>query len=656
MDTIAGHDDRAGYAWNEDADGVVTVTMDDPDRAVNTMNPHFVTAFEATLDRLEGERDRIAGVILASAKESWFAGGDLELLRAADPARAAEEAARVAHMKSLLRRLERLGKPVVAALSGSALGGGLEVALAAHRRIAAGDAKGARFGFPEVSLGLLPGGGGIVRTVRMLGVRKALAEVILPASRFGAEEALAVGLVDEVVPAASLRDRAKAWIAANPAPAKPWDEEGFRLPGGTPASPSLAGALPVMPALLRAQLMGAPVPAPRAAMAAAVEGASVDIETASVIETRYFVGLTHSPVAKSMIAAFFDRREVEAGTSRPAGVPRLVATRVRVAGDEAATAVFAAAATRSGIEVVDEGAAGGPAGPADVDLVIRALPAWTSAGAEQHESEAVGLRLCAPREGVTLAEVVRGERTSHDAVARAFDLARQLRAVPIVVNGGGSFVARIVDAYLAEAVAAVGEGVEPATVEQAALQAGYAAGALRFLDELTLPRARALRRQAEEEGAGSRRAAHPADEVLDWMLAQGRSGRAAGGGFYDDDESGRRGRLWPGLRARYRAGHATLSFADLRERLLFAGALAATRCLDRGVLGSVAEANVGSVHGAGFPAWTGGALRYVDQHDGALAGFVMRADELADRYGERFRPPASLREKAADGERSVREA
>lgn len=654
MGTTAGHD-QAGYAWSEDADGVVTVTMDDPDSDVNTMNPHFVTAFGGALDRLESERDRITGVILASAKASWFAGGDLALLRAADPARAAEEVARVDHVKSLLRRLERLGRPVVAAMNGSALGGGLEIALAAHRRIAAGDAKGARFGFPEVSLGLLPGGGGTVRTVRMLGVRKALAEVILPASRFRPEEALAVGLIDEVVPAASLHDRAKAWIAANPAPVKPWDEEGFRLPGGTPASPSLAGALPAMPALLRAQLEGAPVPAPRAAMAAAVEGASVDFETASVIETRYFVGLTHSPVAKSMIAAFFERREVETGANRPAGVPRLVVKRVGVVGDGAATAVLAAAAARSGIEVAGERAAGEPAALADVDLVVQALPAWTSPGEEQSESDVVGIRLCTPRGGVALAEVVRGERTPDEAVARAFDLARQLRTVPIVVNGGGSFVARVVDAYLAEAVAAVGEGVEPATVEQAALQAGYAAGALRFVDELTLARARALRREAEaeEEVTGSR-ATHPADEVLDWMLGQGRSGRKTGGGFYDDDESGRRGRLWPGLRERYLSRDVKPPFADLRERLLFAGALAAIRCLDRGVLGSVAEANVGSVHGAGYPAWTGGALRYVDQHDGALAGFVTRADQLAGRYGERFRPPASLRERAAADERYTR--
>ena len=213
-----------------------------------------------------------------------------------------------------MRRLETIGRPVVAAINGAALGGGLEVALIAHHRVAADNAS-TRIGLPEVSLGLLPGGGGISRVVRMLGLQKALSEVILPATKFTVQGALEIGLIDEVVPNVDdLADAARAWIREHPDAAKPWDQKGFRLPGGAPTSPSVAATLPAMPAMLRKQLKGAPMPAPRAALAAAVEGAYVDFDTASLIETRYFVHLTHGQVAKNMIKAmFFDLAAISKG-------------------------------------------------------------------------------------------------------------------------------------------------------------------------------------------------------------------------------------------------------------------------------------------------------------------------------------------------------
>ncbi|WP_417822062.1 enoyl-CoA hydratase/isomerase family protein [Streptomyces caeni] len=160
------------------------------------MNDAFMTGLEQCVPRLESERDEIAGVLLVSAKKTFFAGGDLNRLRAGSAEKAAEETAYINRMKGWMRRLEQLGRPVVAVLNGTALGGGLEVALCAHHRIAA-DLPGSRFGLPEVSLGLLPGGGGITRTVRMLGLHKALSEVILPAKKFTPRAALALGLVDE---------------------------------------------------------------------------------------------------------------------------------------------------------------------------------------------------------------------------------------------------------------------------------------------------------------------------------------------------------------------------------------------------------------------------------------------------------------------------
>ncbi|WP_395244860.1 3-hydroxyacyl-CoA dehydrogenase NAD-binding domain-containing protein [Agromyces sp. MMS24-K17] len=718
-------DVQAGYDWAEDADGVVTITIDDPDSQVNTMNPHFVRALEATVDRLEAERDRIAGVVLASAKKSWFAGGDLNLLQSADPANAAEETAHIEHVKSLLRRLERLGKPVVATLNGTALGGGLEVALAAHHRIAASDVKGAQFGLPEVSLGLLPGGGGITRTVRMLGLQKALQDVILPAAKFRADEALAVGLVDELAPLAELHERARAWIAANPAPVKPWDAPGFRLPGGAVSSPTVATMLPAMPALLRKQLKGSPMPAPRAALAAAVEGAYVDFDTASTVETRYLVHLTHTQVAKNMIQAFFfDLQRINAGGSRPDGVPKWTARKVGVLGAGMMGAAIAYVSAKAGIEVVlkdvsleaaergkdyargleDKALARGRTTPeksaellaritptqeasdfAGVDLVIEAvfesvpvkqavfqevqgivepdavlgsntstLPITLLAEGVDRAEDFIGIHFFSPVDKMPLVEIVRGAKTSDAVLAKVFDYVLQIRKTPIVVNDArGFFTSRVIGTFIDEAVAAVGEGVEPASVEQAALQAGYPAGALQLLDELTLSLTKKIRSEtrAAVEADGVPWVSHPAEAVVDWMVDdQDRPGRKAGRGFYDYDENGRRVGIWPGLREHYGSGRTTLPLKDLQERMLFAEALDAIDCLDSGVLTSVADANIGSIYGIGFPAWTGGVLQYVNQYEGGLAGFAARARELADAYGERFAPPASLLARAEAGE------
>jgi len=714
-----------GYAWEQDADGVVTVTMDDPNSAVNTMNPHFGAALEATVDRLEAERDSLTGVILTSAKKSWFAGGDLNRLRAADPAKSAEETAHINAVKALLRRLERLGKPVVAAMNGTALGGGLEVALACHHRIAASDAKGAQFGLPEVSLGLLPGGGGVTRTVRMLGLQKALQEVILPATRFSADGALAVGIIDEVAPQAELDSRARAWIAANPAPVKPWDEMGFRLPGGGPTSPAIAGNLPALPALLRAQLKGAPMPAPRAALAAAVEGAYVDVDTASLIETRYLVSLTHGQVAKNMIkAVFFDLQKITSGTSRPGDIPPYTARKVGVVGAGMMGAAIAYVSAKAGIDVVlkdvtlDAAEKGkdyaraleqkaltrgkttaansealleritttsDAADFAGVDLVIEAvfesvpvtqqvfreiqdfvepdailgsntstLPITVLSEGVDRPNDFIGIHFFSPVDKMPLVEIVRGRNTGDEALAKTFDYVRQIRKTPIVVNDSrGFFTSRVIGRFIAEAVAAVGEGVEPASVEQAALQAGYPAGALQLLDELTISLSRKIRLEtrAAEEAEGKTWTPHPSEAVMDWMVEDvDRPGRKARAGFYDYDENGTRIGIWPGLREKYESGRTVLPLRDLQERMLFAEALDAIDCLDNGVLTSVADANIGSIYGIGFPAWTGGVLQYVNQYPGGLRGFVARARELAETYGERFTPPVSLIARAETGE------
>ncbi|SFS39433.1 3-hydroxyacyl-CoA dehydrogenase NAD-binding domain-containing protein [Saccharopolyspora flava] len=339
--------------WESDADGIVVLTLDDPQQQANTMNLRYQASMDAVLDRLESERDSITGVVLTSAKKTFFAGGDLRELIQARPDDAESVGATTANVKKQLRRLETLGKPVVAALNGTALGGGLEIALACHHRIALNNPK-ARFGFPEVSLGLLPGAGGVVRSVRLMGIAEALMGVLLQGQQLRPEKALKTGLIHEIVDTPEdLLSKAKEWIKANPEAAQPWDTAGYKIPGGTPSNPKFAANLPAFPANLRKQLKGAPMPAPRNIMAAAVEGSQVDFDTALDIEGRYFVELVTGQTAKNMSKAFFfDLQHINAGGSRPDGVPQFQAKKVAVLGGGMMGAGIAYVCAKAGMQVV----------------------------------------------------------------------------------------------------------------------------------------------------------------------------------------------------------------------------------------------------------------------------------------------------------------
>ena len=284
--------------WERDDDGIVVLTLDDPNQSANTMNAAYAASMAATVDRLEAEKDDDHGRRHHLREE--------DLLRRRRPERPARPPRRrtprrspsfVREGKAQLRRLETLGKPVVAAINGAALGGGLEICLATHHRVIVDDPK-AVVGFPEVQLGLLPGAGGVVRTVRMLGIVDALMQLLLQGQRLRPEKAKELGIVDEIVATRDdLVPAAKAWIEAKPArtPVQPWDVKGYKIPGGTPSNPKLAQNLPAFPANLRKQLKGANYPAPHHIMAVAVEGAQVDFDTAIEIEGRYFVDLVTGP-------------------------------------------------------------------------------------------------------------------------------------------------------------------------------------------------------------------------------------------------------------------------------------------------------------------------------------------------------------------------
>ncbi|MBE4738680.1 3-hydroxyacyl-CoA dehydrogenase NAD-binding domain-containing protein [Streptomyces caniscabiei] len=712
--------------WEQDRTGLVTLVIDDPDQSANTMNQAFRDSLAVITDRLEAEKDTIRGVIITSAKKTFFAGGDLRDLIKVTPDTAQQLFDGGMEIKRHLRRIETLGKPVVAAINGAALGGGYELALACHHRVAL-DAPGSKIGCPEVTLGLLPGGGGVVRTVRLLGITDALLKVLLQGTQYSPQRALENGLIHEVAATpGELMDKARAFIDANPESQQPWDKPGHRIPGGTPAHPKFAANLPAFPATLRKQTNGAPYPAPRRILAAAVEGAQVDFETAQVIEARYFVELAAGQTSKNMIQAFFfDLQAVNSGANRPRGIEPRQVRRVAVLGAGMMGAGIAYSCARAGIEVVlkdvtPEAAAKGKgyseklcakavakgrttqekadallaritptADPADLaacDAVIEAvfentelkhkvfeeiegvvapdallcsntstLPITELAEGVVRRSDFIGLHFFSPVDKMPLVEIIKGEQTGDEALARAFDLVRQIKKTPIVVNDSrGFFTSRVIGHFIDEGVAMVGEGIEPASVEQAAAQAGYPAKVLSLMDELTLTLPRKIRaesRRAVEE-AGGTWTVHPAEAVIDRMVDEfDRPGRSGGAGFYDYGPDGRRAKLWPGLREHFTKPGYRIPFRDMQERMLFSEALDTVRLLEEGVLTSVADANIGSIFGIGFPGWTGGVLQYINGYEGGLPGFVARARELAGLYGERFEPPALLVEKAEMGER-----
>src|SRR6478752_3700518 len=185
--------------WDKDADGIVTLTLDDPTGSANVMNEHYKESMRNAVDRLAAEQDSITGVVITSAKKTFFAGGDLKAMINIGPDNAQEAFDTVEGVKADLRKLETFPKPVVAAINGAALGGGLEIALACNHRIAA-DVKGSQLGLPEVTLGLLPGGGGVTRTVRMLGIQNAFMTVLSQGTRFKPAQAKEIGLIDEILP------------------------------------------------------------------------------------------------------------------------------------------------------------------------------------------------------------------------------------------------------------------------------------------------------------------------------------------------------------------------------------------------------------------------------------------------------------------------
>ncbi len=331
-----------------DADGIGLVTFDQPGRAMNVLNPDLVLPFTAIVERLEKE-DAIKGLVLTSGKSTFIVGADIDQLTAISTV---EEAFNLCEeMKALLRRIEKCGKPVVAALNGTALGGGLEVALACHARFALDDAA-LKLGLPEVKLGLLPGGGGTQRLPRMIGIQKSF-ELITQGTELRAAEAKALGLVNDLAAnREELLQKSHAWCLANPRPVQPWDKQGFRIPGGDSKHPGVVQLLAIAPSMANTKAHGN-YPAIGHIMSCLFEGCLLDFDAASQVESRYFAACVVSQESKNMIGTLWHQlNAIKKGQSRPAGVAPGKVGKVGILGAGMMGAGIAYVSAKAGIQVI----------------------------------------------------------------------------------------------------------------------------------------------------------------------------------------------------------------------------------------------------------------------------------------------------------------
>jgi 3-hydroxyacyl-CoA dehydrogenase/enoyl-CoA hydratase/3-hydroxybutyryl-CoA epimerase len=691
-------------------DGIATITFDEQGSPVNTMGLQWQDDFSAAVEQVVKDQGAIKGIVLASAKKTFFAGADLKGVMRMTAADAPEVFAEIERIKKNFRTLETLGKPVVSCLNGSALGGGWELALVGHHRIAVNDPK-IRFGLPEVTIGLLPGGGGIVKMTRLLGLMGAQ-PYVLESKLFNPAEARELGLVHELVGSADgLLPAAHAWIElvqGQPDAAKhPWDRKGYRMPGGTPSSPAIANALVVAPAMLKQKTRGL-YPAPHATLAAMVEGAQVDFDTAMRIESRYLASLMVNPVAKNMINTFFfNLNAVKSGQSRPKDVPRYKPQKVGILGAGMMGAGIAWAQASRGIATalkdvslaqaehgkaysrkltqsrVDKGRMNPheqqalleritpTADVADLkgcELIIEAvfenralkaqvtkeaeamladggffasntstLPISGLAQASSRPEKFIGIHFFSPVDRMKLVEIIRGRQTDDETVARAFDYVLALGKLPIVVNDArGFYTSRNFGTYVMEGAAMLGEGIPAAVIENAAVQAGLPVGPLAVLDETALSLSVHVLDQTRADFAAEGRAyeATPGELLVERMVKElGRGGRAAGGGFYDYPQGGKK-HLWSQLKNLFEKPGVSWDVKDIQDRLLYRQSVETARCVSEGVLTTVHDANIGSIFGIGFPGWTGGAMQFI--YGQGIEAFERRCAELAAQYGKGF--------------------
>ena len=688
---------------------------------MNVLNDESIPQFEAALHRAFAD-ESVKGLIITSEKPEFVAGADLKMILQNNDKDPADMLKVTSELNRVLRSIETSGKPAVAAINGTALGGGYEICLACHHRVALNNPK-TQIGLVEVTIGLLPGGGGTQRLPRMIGIQAAL-PLLVEGKKLDIQEAKNMGLIDVIADSpADMMQQAHDWIAANPKPLKPWDEvdrktgkivgkDNFKIPGGAIQSVVGAQTFGAGTAMLMEKTKGN-YPAPLEIMGAVYEGLQVNIDRALVIEARHFVKVATSKVAKNLIGTMFlGMNEANKGASRPKDQPKTDVKKVGILGAGMMGAGIAYVSAQAGIEVVlkdvsveaaekgkeysrgllKKGVDRGKVDPLKVDgilnlikptadyadmrgcdLIIEAvfenrdlkaavtreaepmlapngvfgsntstLPISGLAEASVKPANFIGIHFFSPVDKMMLVEIIVGKQTSDYALAVAMDYVRKIRKTPIVVNDSrGFYTSRCFGTYTSEGMELLKDGVSPILIENAGKMAGMPVGPLAVHDEVALDLS--LKVMAESIKAGVMSENEPTYQMVKKFNELGRVGKKAKAGFYDYPGDAPK-HLWPGLAELFPVSEQQPSLDEVKTRLLYRQAIEAVRCFDEGVVRTKLDADLGSILAWGFPAYTGGALSFVDFI--GVDQFVKTLGRLADQYGDRFRPTEKLRERA----------
>ncbi|MEM1232593.1 MAG: 3-hydroxyacyl-CoA dehydrogenase NAD-binding domain-containing protein [Pseudomonadota bacterium] len=714
----------ADFTLKTGDDGVAIITWDVAGKSMNVAKVEAFEELDACIDEVLSN-EAIKGAVITSAKSSFAGGMDLNVLAQVredagdEPAQALFDWTMKVH--ALLRKIERAGmepktnkggKPIAAALPGTAVGIGLEIPLACHRIFCADNPK-AKIGLPEIMVGIFPGAGGTTRLSHLLGAMGA-SDYLLQGKLVSPQKAKSAGLIHEI--ADDPVQAARAWVLSEPKIVKPWDEKGFKFPGGNPNHPSGFMTFVGASAMVNANTNGV-YPAAKALLSAVYEGSLVPFDTALKIEARWFTNILMNPSSSAMIRSLFLNKEaLEKGAVRP-DVPDQTVSKVGIMGAGMMGAGIALVSAMAGIEVVlidqaQESADKGKAYAAEFYKKGVSRGKLTEEKMEGHLSRITATTDYAALEGADLiieavfediavkAEVTKNvlKVVGEDCIfatntstlpitelAKASDTPEQFIGIhffsPVermalveIIKGaktGDRAVAKALD-YVRQIkktpivvndarffyanrciIPYINEGMRMVMegVEPALIE-----NAARLVG-MPLGPLQLVDETSIDLGVKIAKATKEAmgadyddavDEILFWMYEAGRLGKKSSAGFYEYDEKGKRTGLWSGLAAKYPVADEQPDLIDVQHRLLMIQSLEAVRALEEDVLMDIREGDVGAILGWGFAPWSGGPLSWLDMIGAGYA--VERTGDLTQRFGPRFATPKLLKDLAAKNE------
>ncbi len=700
--------------YDIDAAGIATITINQVNEPTNLFSFDFINTYTDIAQKAIADGE-VKGVVVTSGRRMFMAGGDLRLL--ANPNMDAEVFLNgVLQIHHKIRAIETGEKPFVAAINGVALGGGMELCLTCHHRIAINSHK-IKLGFPESKVGLLPGGGGTAKAPYLMGIQNALM-YLLRGTEARPPKALKDGLIDDLAESEEeLLQKAKQWILDNPNPVQPWDNKKHKIPGGAFWTPigvqTIIGAVGNVTKMTHGNY-----PAQQYILKVVHDGLQIPIDRALEIEARYFTKAVMSKEAKNIIrTGFLGIQSAKKGKARPQGIPNYNVKKVGILGAGMMGAGIAYVSAKAGMDVVlkdvsvekaefgksyskkilDKAISKNRSTPekaeallsriqttddpnaiADCDYIVEAvfedpnlkdkvtketeavlghdriygtntstIPITELARSSNRPENFIGIHFFSPVDKMPLVEIIVGEKTSDKAIAATVDYTLAIKKIPIVVNDKrGFFTSRCFSTFCSEGSFLMEEGVNPIMLENIARKIGMPVGPLAVTDEVSLSLGmHVFESFPEEMRTDDAKRFYTIEKKL---VDIGREGRKNGKGFYDYPENGKK-KLWSGLKDLFPVKKDIYSEEIISKRLLHRQALESYRCLDEGVLRSVADGDLGSVLAWGFPIYTGGALSYIDYV--GMQQFISDCEDFQQRFegGERWIIPESLKALAKEG-------